>query len=592
MNLPLALALLASPASADEQEKLFAQLGRCIAAAHAVVEEAPRYDPACGPAVQGLVAAGVPDSRLWQAYDALPAYANLRGSIVHYLLDRRVERALASLPQPNPTVVAQDEALDELLAQARAAHKTLAQAVADRLLSARGDLSEVSYQEEREAFEATIAAFVRGRLSLTAAESAVARFAWGHWCGSGADSLANPRSSVVLLKAIEDRRWEVAAGAIHESWFWHYLRFKLRSDDPRRKLLSLAGLDWELNEVGAALAGDSSALQSLGGFGSDRAARMLISGFEAASADPDATARIEPLQLLPALAAFVVPRKGCEFTPFFVGLYGVNRVSPVETSETTQQQILDLLARYVAPDRGLREAETASSLLVRLCRTESRDAFRGMLESPFASVQRMGFGGLRALGDDPVPQPEAKGLRFEITVDGNPFASRPIAWQVKGPRGASTSSFLTSDERGGISVSRDLFVDPAARVESIVVGSEFKEPTDAWFRLAMPQPPDLDAPIHVSVETQRLTVKFAESADELPVANIKVELFSAVRRLGVDDLALVTSRGLSRDAPIVFEHLQRDRLYHVRVIGPGNRGWTSDEVLLGSTPSVILVPPR
>lgn len=612
MPLRLALALLAasSPIYPDELEQLYAQLDRCVEAARAVVEDSPLYDPSCTPIVGRLLEnEGAEESRLWQAFDALPPDTYLRRAIVHGLLDRRVELALSRLPEPKPAaeVVTGDASLEELLVQARAVHEAVRAAVVARLRSARGDLGELSYQPEDRAFEATLTDYVRRRLSLKAAESAIARYIWGSWCGTGADAMTGPQQTLVLLRALQDSRWDAAAGSLGgSSNWWRYLGWELRGKEPKRRLLALAGVDWELHEVGAALAGDPTAYRSLGRHGSDRAARLLIAALQPVSVDehaaelptdPAAEEKSNPTlslrQLLPALAAFVTPKKGCEPMASY-SIEDVFRVSPATIPETTQRQILELLARHVAPTRGAEEADTASRLLVRLCRTESRDVFRSMLESPFGDVRKRGLDGLRALGDDPGPQAELKPVQFEITVDGSPFAERSIAWEAEGPRGRSQTGYPQSDERGGFTVNSDVFVDPTARVEGIVVGAGLKEPTDAWFRVEMPRPAKLDDVIGVRVETQRLTVRLAENVSEADAAGMKLELSSAVRRYGLESFPqrVASLQSLSHAAPIVFERLQRGRRYRVTVSGPGDRVWTSDEILLERAPAVIVVPPR
>jgi hypothetical protein len=212
-----------------------------------------------------------------------------------------------------------------------------------------------------------------------------------------------------------------------------------------------------------------------------------------------------------------------------------------------------------------------------------------MLQSPFREVRRRGLIALRALGEDPEPPIEPRDVRFSIVVDGRPFASRAVIWQVKGRSGNSQSSRVTSDESGAVEITRDLFVDKAQPVAVVALESPLGDPqADVWFKVEPTVPSDLDEIVGMRVETQRLTIRRAPDAASVD-SKLRIYLTSREDGSSREDADFITvDRTLDGTQPLTLR-LQRGRVYQVTAFDSDDQYWLSEEVTLGAEPAEIVL---
>jgi len=346
---------------------------------------------ACGEVGQRLARSGDSDdrSRLWDVYDALPDDIVLKQSLLNGFLAARLAEAVEELEAGrNETAdLADVEAAGRLYGSVEREY-----AEAYEALQADG---AVEVQNHWPDFHAAVADFLRGRSSAGQTLPRVGRFGWGGMCGHGADLLYDPQHATLLLAYLAEGRTDLAAGALlrigdRDAWSEAAPGWETR-------ILEAAGLDWETLYVGALLDGRAAA-EALGRRGSERAARLLLAAGDRPRSPFDDTPLGDDEGFLSALAAFVRPGKGCTAYGTSSSL-DVTRELPVRIAPELELQILEALAEKVRPDQGEGPAGAASHSLVRLCRPESRGAFRVMTASPFSEVRRRGVIGLESLGE-------------------------------------------------------------------------------------------------------------------------------------------------------------------------------------------------
>jgi hypothetical protein len=602
------------PRTANDYQKMFARTLQCGEAARTIVNAGTDADR----------------ERLWSVYDGLGDDASIATDVIVALLDWHVERALAGLEEsppraPEPPQVA-DLPLPRFLVRAPV---ELQQAWRAYQAVTRNDAQprerrpsedRISFQENEPAFRRTVAGFLRQRVSAAEAAREVSRYEWGGWCGTGSEALYGPRSKVLLIAHLEGRRPDLALAASGG------LGYRVMGSDDQpvrwdRRLLAASGIDWERFYLGGVLSGEADLANELARHGSDRAARQLLAVAQLVAAaeddvandtatdrDTEATAAEDTAMeatgedeeqlpdtesLLWPLAAVVDPSGECT-------AYGTSdsrdvlrdpEASPI--AGEVQEDVLELIARNVGPGAGLSEAETASHLLVRLCREESLPAFRAMLESPYEEVRKKGAIGLRAFAEAFSEPRPSRPVAFRVVVDGKPAAQRKVEWSLESKEGDETTSSAESDRDGLVRIARDPFVDPKNRVTSVRLSApELAVASDVWFDAGLDTPEDLDAVSTVLVRTGTLSVVVPRSLmTDAEGRASTLRLLAEVTRYGADDFALPISGKLPVASPrISFPLLQYGR-YQVW-LQRGDTMHASPTVEVGEQPATVTVSER
>lgn len=512
-------------------------------------------------------------SRLWDVYDTLPADGLARPSVLKGFMAARLADAVAEL-RPGPETA---EPVDIETAQRLSSAVEREYAEAYQALQAHGAVAVQSHWPD---FHAAVADFLRGRSSAGQALDRIGRFAWGGFCGTFSDLLHEPQHAALMLAYLSEGRTDLAAGAllrIGERGAWSEA---VPGWD--RRILEAAGLDWETLYVGALMNGRATA-EDLGRRGSDRSARLLLAARDRPRSPSDQTPLGDDPGFLSALAAFVRPGKGCS-------AYGtwssseVRREATVPSEPELERQILEALAEKVRPDQGEDPADAASHSLLRLCRTESRQAFRVMTTSPFSKVRQRGVIGLEALGEKAAPVAEPRPVAFRITVDGRPLAGVELGWELT-REGQTRSSVARSDKGGVVRLERDPFVDPKQPVQRWALEApKLAEPGDVWLAVGGPTPANLDAVTDVEVATQSLTLVLRP--DPGP-ATVTLQANSA--RSWIGEFLHAISRELRAEpgSTLVFARLQRGREYRLDVVRADGTRWESERIALGDVPVVV-----
>jgi len=627
------------PAKAPSPEAAWVVLGGC--ASDAPID--PRTDTdyqqmfartvQCGEAVRTIVNEGTDADRerLWSVFDGLGDDAPIAADLIDALLDWHVERALAGLEDSPPRAAEPPQVADlplpEFLARAPV---ELQQAWRAYQAVTRNDAQpserrpaedRISFQANEPAFRRTVAGFLRQRLSAAEAAREVSRYEWGGWCGTGSGALYDPQAKVLLIAHLEAHRPDLALAA--SGSFGSGVMG--RDDQPARwdrRLLAASGVDWERFYLGGVLSGEPYLANELACHGSDRAARQLLTVAQLVAAaednnaskdtasdrDTEKTTAENPTldaatedeeqvpdmeSLLWPLAAMVDPSGECK-------AYGTSdsrdvlrdpEASPV--AGEIQEDVLELLARNVRPGAGLSEAETASHLLVRLCRQESLPAFRAMLQSQYEEVRKKGAIGLRAFGETFSEPRPSRPVAFRVVVDGQPVAQRKVEWSLESPEGGETTSSADSDRDGLVRIARDPFVDPRNPVTSVRLSApEMAAATDVWFDAGLDTPEDLDALSTVSIRTGTLSVVVPRSLmTDAEGRGPTLRLLAEVSRYGADDFTLP----ISGEIPVASRRIRFPKLQHGRYqvwLQRGDTMHASPMVEVDERPATVTVSER
>ena len=564
----------------------------------------------CSEAVRTIVQAGTDADRerLWSVFDRLEDGSRIAEDVIDAFLDWHVERALSALeespaPAANEPAVADVQLPDFLghapvdLQQAWRTYQTVTQ-MGQHAREERPAGDAISYQSNEPAFRGTVAGFLRGRVSAAEAVRELSRYEWGGWCGNGSGLLYGPQSKALLIAHLEGHRPDLALAASGGLG----VRMLGAEEQPARwdrRLLAASGIDWERFSLGGILSGETDLANDLARHGSDRAARQLLAvarlvgaaATEEAATDQEGNP--DPESLLWSLAALVEPSGACTS-------YGTSSSRDVErdpeagpVGREVQEDALDLLAANVRPGAGLSEAETAAHLLVRLCRPESRAAFRAMLQSPYDDVRTKGALGLRALGETVADPRASPPVAFRILVDGKPAALRKVQWSLETAEGHDLMSSADSDRDGIVRLKRDPFVDPQHPITSMRLASpDLASADDLWFDAGTAPPRDLAAVSTVSVRTGSLTVIVPEALlTGTGRRQPTLTLLAEGGRHGLDDVPLPMSEDLRiTSTRTTFAHLQHGR-YQVWLQRGGDIH-TSSIVEVGPRPATTTVSER
>jgi hypothetical protein len=481
--------------------------------------------------------------RLWLLYDDSIQAPHLRDQILEALLDwhvaHAIERQEARRPESeNGDRIASGGAeVPESLAGAPASLRRAWRLYDGVVRLALEDLSAVpedrrlSFHQHRRAFKRTIGDLLRGRLPASQAAERLARFQWGGMCGCGSGILLEPRAGALVVAHLQNGRADLAARAAFvpyvdmggideflEGW--------------ERRLLVAAGLDWERFVLGAVLHGETGVAAELGRWGSEDAARLLLDALEL----PHPYLHDLPLghsgEVLAALGAFVGSQGPC---PGYSALRSddVARApeAPVVLPDL-EERVLGALAERTGTKAGRQEADSASHVLLRLCRPETLEAFEQMRHSPFFEVRERGTIGLRALGEVVPDARPAPPVELRVILDGRPLSATSIEATLVFDTGGFQNRSATTTAEGVLSLERDLFLDPRAPVQAVVL-SAGRSPEEARFSIPLTPPEDLSAPTTLRIQTGVLRLVIPEWV--LDRRDEREELTLFMRRVDEDE---------------------------------------------------------
>lgn len=308
-------------------------------------------------------------------------------------------------------------------------------------------------------------------------------------CGTGTDWFYNMQSNAVFMALLRERRIAEAVGASFDvpsvpTWL---RKNGAITDQWRIDLLKFCGLDWE----GELLA--SGPFEMLVAIGSERAAKACLA--DARSGGRSALFDLE------RASQFVVPLE----------VRGPDRV---EISAATQVAILDAIAEKMGEDIAFSDLTHVLGIVRRLGRPELKPSLRRLLSHPSTTIQKHTADVLREYGEQIEPIVDAPPVMFRVTLNGQPFASKTLQFQMVNADGARAFAHdCPTDGEGLAKIRRDIFLDPSTRGPSIRFiqaprnANSYDESTedDIWTETIVSSPKSFDGVTDVHLSAFRLS---------------------------------------------------------------------------------------
>lgn len=358
----------------------------------------------------------------------------------------------------------------------------------------------IRFQDNQGLFFSTIERFLAG--DPAGVLGTIRSFQWGGGCGTFSEQLLVPQNQTIVMGLLAEKRYRLALGGM--------LRFErirqqesLECDDTAyRQLAAWCGEDWVQLCAGAAVDGETGGyggyLHAMVRAGTPRAAEYL------AAMDPlpnmSAYDRTRYLQVLEAFVRAGPAHAVSSWPPYKRGSTGY---IPADLDT----RMLAVLCRHVEPGTDRRVTETASLILARLCRPETREALRRAYHSEYPDAHRPAMLALRALGEDAPELPNRGPVRLRVLANGEPVAGHEVHWEVD--TGASSSARLGAD--GSFTLDRGYFVDRSKPASGVAIRSprlKIKNLGEDLVFARIDAPAELNETLDVPLTLAPLVVRF------------------------------------------------------------------------------------
>jgi hypothetical protein len=252
---------------------------------------------------------------------------------------------------------------------------------------------------------------------------------WGHWCGTGSETLYHPRNRALLLSFLADGKLQEAAGvALAQVPAMSVNRNQDNMDSVAVDLITALGLDWEQVALGSILPvtsynGTNRRPVVSSGFSEFDAWRLLsIRGSDGAVGQCLDLIRRTKLD----------PRNAGDFLTLSLG-------SKPARSQKTRNEVISVFAEYLAPTSSPADLVDIMDAVPKHCVGELREPLTALLGH---RVHAVGAKALRLLGDAgltngresiaPVPRP----LKFRLILNGKPQSDLKVSVEALPKRAA------------------------------------------------------------------------------------------------------------------------------------------------------------
>ncbi len=414
------------------------------------------------------------------------------------------------------------------------------------------------------------------------------QFEWGGWCGTGSDTLLSPKARTIWMAFLKERNYPLVLGALL-SYMNQGSRMMLNANQDflwQKQFIEWCGFDWETLLVGAVLDGHAEFLRFLGTYGSQKTAQYLsLMGSQAMDGWTQET-------YLRSVAAFITP--GC-----VVGNYGtgssadITRQNKDEIPQETQKKLLDILTAQINTDVDRHMMDTVSHLLTPLCRSETKDALKKILQSPYSEPRKRAVIALQALGEKVEIPPDPGPVYFRLLINDAPLANKNVEWTLKQNDQMSTSSSVHTNENGQFSFQRDYLVDSTKDWKLMLSsGRNMKNIDDVFFNLEANLPKSFDKPIDIRLETSALTLSLHLNHPDDYYKGKQMGIRLHYNGPGGGGLVYFQAVGEEFKLPvtskITFPHLTPGE-YYITIFVPGSAMWAQQNIKLGKEPQELKI---
>lgn len=418
----------------------------------------------------------------------------------------------------------------------------------------------------------------------------IRRFYWGGSCGTGMEQLEVPQRRMLVMALIKEGRLQTAAAAALGIGYNYSFSFdgnaRRVQDDFTVDFLKRCGVDWESILLGrvVALGGgtyeDDSAISVLSRNGSPRAARLLLQIL------PSSTFR-EPY--LYTFAAFITPRPGAPENKTLEN-HGYARISPGPVPYDLQDELFQAILREMKPDASLDELNACIDMCRRLHRPEASAKLHMLLNHPSGKIVDAAAAALRDLGEKVDVVGNNNPVKFQLMLNGKPFANTAVQWIIGKEPGITTSRSVHTDAGGFVQLDRDEFVDPTHKPKRVAFIANYSDLTadTIRFRAEVDPPKDLNVPVVVNAVAHRVVFNLALNRPADFYKDKQMSLRISPTRNDADLAGFANTDLKMNVAPqVVFDGLEAGA-YAVDIFAPGAAHWHSDITI--SADSAIDVP--
>lgn len=395
------------------------------------------------------------------------------------------------------------------------------------------------------------------------------RLKWGSWCGTRSEQFYDPKYRLLFATLLKEHRYEAAIGALFPliSHSDNWMESFEPNNDWKQRFLRWSGVEWEPLFAGASLEYQRT-LDELARYGSPQAALLLAHM-------KDVPAINERDDYLIALAAFIMQGK----VPTGYGRSSssdIRRQNIEPVPDEVQQQLLKILGDQIRPDTKPRSLQKVTHLLAEKARPESKEAFRRLLEMPYAELRETAALTLRAWGDDVKEQP-LKPLTFRLLHNGQAASRLNVKWEIRAKESAIMSE-RPADENGKLELKHELLVDAPEAPQFRFAAADLKSPDDLWFEVQQNKPADLEKITDVPFETGALTLQLQlpQAMEQYRGKNLLMQV-STERPLSGGTAYFQPINGYQKMSVPVGEQIRfpalQKRTYEIEILVPGAALW-------------------
>jgi len=535
--------------------------------------------------------------RLAAIYKAVPAGSFWRSVMLEPLSTLWIRNELAAITAENPHPIIPAVMDRPLPAKLKRAPRELQKAwSAYRAVTApfrkafpvESNKPWIAFQENEPAFYSVMDDFFQDRTG--GAVEKVYRFEWSGGCGTGSEQLYEPRSRMMFMALLRERRLKEAAGALFaiSSRMSGQFASDKRDGNLQGDFLKLCGLDWEALYAGAILdreiepqflMTDDDLLGTLAAYGSPRGARLV--GLLARRAAPDRQAAY-----IRSLALFISPgANGDEKASAINGEEG--RTSREQIPPELQKELLQVIFSLMRSDAPLDTLKAGLDVCSQLHRVEAKETLHRLLKNPSSKIARQSATILNEMGENVPPPPLAGPVKFRLFLNGTPLANTEVGWEIAFGKASTTTSTSRTDASGIATINRDYFEDPARKPTSVAFTMESHQatPTTPWFRAESPLPVKLDQVTQVKAATHQMVLNVVPNRPapfyEGKQMTVTLRMERAPDSRSLFGFAPVSYK-LPVGAPVTFAALQPGK-YAIDIFAPGAARWHSTFTTTGTT---------
>ncbi|MFV0414792.1 MAG: hypothetical protein ACK5NG_00330 [Chthoniobacterales bacterium] len=355
-------------------------------------------------------------------------------------------------------------------------------------------------------------------------------YRWGGWCGTGSNRFREPQSRAILMALIADKRWPEATGAVLQTVPTR------RMDGVKHVLEKIVKNPMETVAGGLAF----SAFQN-NWLAEQQTTRLLglmkvLSGDERVHWLAELITQAQPntLQAYFRVLDSLVDRQTFPAkktttsslnreTGFSFGGDKLDFLIAQPLSKSAQKTALEILSAQASPELPVDAGEKLAKIFREKQIPQTEAALRRMLTHPSTTVAEAAGETLTDMGKTFTMPPKAGPLRYQLLVNGKPYANREVSWTIASE--SDLGSTAKTDENGILELPRDTFLDHKAIRTLALRSTKMADPNDPWFSLLIPAPlPQEAALFAITAVPLKLVLRLPKPASQFANEIMEVTL--------------------------------------------------------------------